>query len=174
MLNVLAGYDVSSTRKRHLAVIRAFLNLRPYRSEAQAVTVAAMEFAVLSKHDLVDLINIAIEELVRQRYELPGFSKLLRTARSVRHRANQAIYEQVTNSLTPVAKQQIDQLLQADNDHSTTAWNRVKQDPGKATITHLKALIQQLEWLNSFEIASPVVSELPEVKLQHFAAEARQ
>ena len=65
----LTGYDASSTRKRHLVIIRDFLNLRPYRSDAQGVTLAAMQFAVLSKHDLVDLVNIAIEELVRQRYE---------------------------------------------------------------------------------------------------------
>ena len=77
----LVGYDASSTRKRHLVIMRDFLTL--YRSEAHEATLAAMKFAVLSKHDLVDLVNIAIEELVRQRYELPGFSRLLKTARSI-------------------------------------------------------------------------------------------
>ena len=33
----LAGYDASSTRKRHLVIIRDFLNLRPYRSDPQGV-----------------------------------------------------------------------------------------------------------------------------------------
>lgn len=45
---------------------------------------AALEIAVLSKYDLVDLINIALEELVRQRFELPGFTVLLRAVRTVR------------------------------------------------------------------------------------------
>ena len=39
----LVGYDASSTRKRHLVIIRVFLNLRPYRSEAQTVMLAAMK-----------------------------------------------------------------------------------------------------------------------------------
>ncbi len=170
----LIGYDVSSTRKRHLAIIRAFLNLQPYRSEARTVTLAAMEFAILSKHDLVDLINIAIEELVRQRYELPGFSRLLRTARQVRHQANQAIYQRVSDSLTTAAKQQIDQLLQTDNETRTTDWNALKQDPGRPTITHLKVLIQRLEWLSSLQVDATVLADIPEVKLQHFATEASQ
>ncbi|WP_346294450.1 DUF4158 domain-containing protein [Sphaerothrix gracilis] len=110
----LVGYDTSATRKRHLAIIRNVLNLRPYKLEAQAVMVAAMQFAVISKHDLVDLVNIAIEELVRQRYELPGFSTLLRTARSIRNAANSDIYQRVTESLTAEGKQQIDNLLQVD------------------------------------------------------------
>ena len=170
----LIGYDASSTRKRHLAIIRAFLNLQPYRSEAQMVTLAAMKFAVLSKHDLVDLINIAIEELVRQRYELPGFSRLLRTARRVRHQANQAIYQHVSDSLTEVDKQQIESLLQTDNETRTTDWNALKQDPGRPTITHLKTLIQRLEWLSSLQVEATVLADIPEVKFQHFATEASQ
>lgn len=153
----LASYDASSTRKRHLAVIRTFLNLRPYRSEAQAVMLSAMEFAIMNKHDLVDLINIAIEELVRQRYELPSFSRLLRTARKFRHRANQAIYAHVSDSLNAASKQQIDSLLQAETETQTTDWNRLKQDPGRPTITHLKTLMQHLEWLDAFQIETSVV-----------------
>jgi hypothetical protein len=65
----LAGYDTSATRKRHVRVIREYLNLQPYKAAAQQTAQAAMEFAVMSKHDVVDLVNIAIEELVRQRYE---------------------------------------------------------------------------------------------------------
>lgn len=88
----LLNYDQSKTRKRHALVIREYLSLRPYKAAAQQTTQAAMEFAVLSKHDLVDLINIAIEELVRQRYELPGFTTLERLARRTRAGANQTLF----------------------------------------------------------------------------------
>ena len=168
----LAGYDASATRKRHLKIIRDFLNLQPYKSDAQAVAKAAMEFAVMSKHDLVDLVNIAIEELVRQRYELPGFNTLLKLARRVRHTANQNVYQKVTDSLSTEDRHQIDALLQVDDEDSITDWNRLKQDPASPTITHLQELNQRLEWLASLQVETSVLPEIPEVKLQYFAAEA--
>ena len=168
----LSGYDASATRKRHLRIIRDFLNLQPYKSDAQAVAKATMEFAVMSKHDLVDLINIAIEELVRQRYELPSFNTLLKTARRIRNTANQDVYRQVNNSLSPEGRRQIDALLQVDTDDSTTDWNQLKQEPASPTITHLQELTQRLEWLASLQAETAILVEIPEVKLQHFAAEA--
>jgi uncharacterized protein DUF4158 len=51
-----------------------------YGDDAQAVLAQVMHEAAYTKEDLVDLINIGIEELVRQRFELPGFTTLARTA----------------------------------------------------------------------------------------------
>jgi hypothetical protein len=67
----LAGYDASGTRKRHLAIIRDYLGLRAYSQSTHQVMAQAMATAALTKHDIVDLINIAIEELVRQRQRQP-------------------------------------------------------------------------------------------------------
>ena len=72
----LREYDSSLTRKRHLAIVREYLQITPFDQTAHAAMVKALEKAVQTRHDLVDLINIAIEELVCQRYELPGFSTL--------------------------------------------------------------------------------------------------
>jgi hypothetical protein len=110
----LLSYDQSKTRKRHVPVIREFLNLQPYKAVAQQTAQAAMEFAVLSKHDLVDLINIAIEELVRQRYELPGFRTLERLARSTRASANKTLFNQVSQSLSASEKVRLEALFEVD------------------------------------------------------------
>jgi len=40
---------------------------------AQAIVSTAVRQAALLREDLVDIINIVIEELVRRRYELPSF-----------------------------------------------------------------------------------------------------
>jgi hypothetical protein len=44
----------------------------------------ALAEAASTKYELEDLINIAIEQLVRQRFELPVFDTLNRAARRVR------------------------------------------------------------------------------------------
>ncbi|HEY9641541.1 MAG TPA: Tn3 family transposase [Coleofasciculaceae cyanobacterium] len=170
----LADHDRSKTHKRHVHVIREYLNLQPYKAAAQQTAQAAMEFAVLAKHDLVDLMNIAIEELVRQRYELPGFTTLERLARSVRSAANKSLFSQVFESLTAGEQAQIDGLFQVEAETSTSPWNRLKQDPGKPSVMHLQALIHQLEWLKPLQIGTSILSDLPEVKLKHFAEEAMQ
>lgn len=170
----LAGYDASITRKRHIQVIREYLNLQPYKATAQQTAQAAMEFAVLSKHDLVDLINIAIEELVRQRYELPGFTTLERLARSVRSTANKILFNQVFQNLSAAERVEIDALFEVEAETSTSSWSRLKQDPGRPSVMHLQALIHQLEWLKPRQIATRVLLDLPEVKLKHFAEEAMQ
>ncbi|WP_219904689.1 DUF4158 domain-containing protein [Stenomitos frigidus] len=73
----LSAYDASTSRKRHLTVIRHYLNLQIFGQAARQLMSQSMTNAARTKHDLVDLINVAIEALVRQRFELPAFSTLL-------------------------------------------------------------------------------------------------
>ena len=44
---------------------------------------------------MIDIINIAIETLVRHRYELPAFDTLLRETRAERIATNQALHTQL-------------------------------------------------------------------------------
>jgi hypothetical protein len=109
----LVTYDASGTRRRHLKVIRDHLGIQPFSRVAQQVMEAAMEAAVLTKDDLVDLINIAIEELVRQRFELPAFSAFERTAARVRRRSNRRYYLQTLAALSSDEQQRLDALFVA-------------------------------------------------------------
>jgi hypothetical protein len=47
--------------------------VRHFDETARRILSRAIQQAALLREDLVDIINIAIEELVRQRYELPAF-----------------------------------------------------------------------------------------------------
>ena len=83
-LSELPKFDVSGTRFRHIPVIRKFLHVQAYGTEARHTMVLAMSEAARTKEDLADLINVAIEELVRKKYELPAFDTLVRAARHIR------------------------------------------------------------------------------------------
>lgn len=169
----LAGYDASGTRKRHLAIIRDYLHLQPFGATAQQVIVAAMETAAMTKHDLVDLINIALEVLVQQQFELPAFSRLLRLTHKARTTITKQFYQKITQSLNGTERHQIDLLWQAEAETGTTPWHEVKRDPGKPTITHLKKLIERLRWLASLQLGTTALKQLPEVKRKNFAEEAK-
>ncbi len=76
----LSGYDDSGTRRRHVVIIRKFLHVKPFDEAARRALLDACKEAALTKQDLADIINIGIEELLRLRFELPGFTSLHRTA----------------------------------------------------------------------------------------------
>ena len=63
------AYDESGTRRRHVALIRERLRVRPFDDSAQQLLALTVRQGAYSKDDSVDIINIAIEELIRQRYE---------------------------------------------------------------------------------------------------------
>ena len=59
-----------------------------YGPAAREAVVETCLQAARTRDDLPDLINMAIEELIRQRFELPAFSTLLRIARTTRNTVN--------------------------------------------------------------------------------------
>jgi histone H3/H4 len=74
----LAAYDASTAQHRHMVLVRSWLGATPFDRNARRVMVEASVHASRVREDLADIINTAIEELVRQRFELPAFSALMR------------------------------------------------------------------------------------------------
>ena len=135
------AYDASGTRRRHMAAIRSHLAIHPYDHATQQLLETMLREAAQTKDDLVDLINIGIEELIRQRYELPGFTTLRRTAQHARAAVNRALFQQVATTLETASTPIVDQLLQVDAATRQAPWNRLKADPGRPTLTQLRDLV---------------------------------
>ena len=76
------AYDAASSyRSRLMALVRDYVGVAAYGPPARkAATVAAIE-ASRGRDDLSDIVNAAIEELARRRFELPAFGTLLKIAR---------------------------------------------------------------------------------------------
>lgn len=169
----LKQYDASVTRKRQLTLVRKHLQIKRYDCSAQPIIEAVMVKVAQAKHDLLDLINAAIEELARHRYELPAFSTLERFARAVRHRVTENFYAQVANALGREEQMQLERLWIIDVASSFSLWNQVKQEPGKPTLTQLRQWIERSQWLSQLRFAKAAIEALPESKFRHFAEEAQ-
>lgn len=80
----VAARDLFEEEKRHhsrvrcMETIRAYAKIRPITGETHAAILNAATEAAQTKQELADIINVIIEELVRQRFELPAFSPLRR------------------------------------------------------------------------------------------------
>ena len=173
VLAELPGYDVSGTRFRHILLIRQFLHVQPYGKEARHVMLLALSGAARTKEDLADLINVAIEELVRKKYELPAFDTLVRAARHVRAIVYHKFYRQADDALCTVEKEDIERLFLVEPETRFSPWNTLKQEPGSPTLTHLKDWLDRLAWLTKYQISDKALDGIPDVKVRHFATEAK-
>ena len=116
---------------------------------------------------------MAIEELVKERYELPAFSTLDRLVLHIRAVINNRLFRKVASSLSVTEISYLDSLLIDDPDSDSVTLNEVKQLPKKATLTQIKKLLAKFERLMSFGDAKRLFSTIATTKIQHFAAYAR-
>ena len=107
-----------------------------------------------------DLISVAIEILVKEHCELPGFSTLERMARRIRHLVNTGIYQRVADRLSEAEQQALLRLIAREGTESFTAFNRIKEAPKSATLTHLDEWLNRLTWLQSLGNMQPLVEGL--------------
>ena len=129
-------YDESGTRRRHVPIIRKYLRVKTFDESGQALLSTTIRRAAARMEDLADIINIAIEELIRHSFELPGFTSLTKEAQRGRAEVNRALYRQVYDALTAEGRNAIDTLLaEPASESHQTRWNMLKQDAGSPTLT---------------------------------------
>jgi hypothetical protein len=99
------------TLYKHHAAIREYLRVIAWGAHARHVAVVAVHDAAQVKDHPADLINVAIEELVRQRYELPAFSTLDHLVQRVRALVQRRLFQQMLDRLTEADCRSLDTLL---------------------------------------------------------------
>ncbi len=145
----LENYEKVGSRKKHLPLIRDWLQIKAFRDGGQLVLQRALENACQTKDIIADIINAGIEELVHHRYELPGFSSLHRAARDARSVVNRAFYQNVYDSISKAQRARIERLLARQESEAHSEWHRLKQEPLKVTTKNVRQFISHLLWLVS-------------------------
>lgn len=147
-LNIDFTIDLSlynkKTRKRHIKIIRKYLEINTdKKARRQSMKTAALN-AATTKENLADIVNCVIEDIVKSRFELPTFRKIVRLARASKVVINDHNYRQVDNQLSEVQKNYIDAMLgitKVDNDDTLLSWFMLKQEPRKPTTNNVKEFI---------------------------------
>jgi hypothetical protein len=120
-----------------------------------------------------DIINAAIDELVKQRYELPAFSSLDRLVKRVRALVYGRIFRMVSTRISPEAQQLFETLLDAQTPLHRSYFSLLKLVPASPTLSHLKAWQDRLTWLLQLGSMEHLVQDIPPALIRHFAAETR-
>ena len=175
--SVQPGYGQDRTLYRHQQAVRDYLQVQTFGDVARQAVITIVQRSALVMDNPADLLNVAIEELVRLRFELPAFSTLDRMVGHVRARVNRALFAQVRSQLTPQEVAQLQALLDTKLTARRTPFQVIKEPPPSATLTHLKEWQNKLTWLLSLggidtARLEQLLSGVPPAKIQHFAAEA--
>lgn len=168
----LNHYDHSEARRKHVGIIRRFLDVNPPTATGKLLLRNTFIEAALIKEDVADIINVGIEVLIRHRYELPAFDSLIRTARSTRAEANQALYSRVQTAVGKEGAAFLDALfVVGDDPRRVSAWNDLKQDPARPTVYGMRHLLARFKLLTDLAGYNRALKTLPVVKISQWALE---
>jgi len=169
----LFRYGASSARRRHMLLIRDYAGVKAWGDEAQQAMERASQDAARTLEDLPDIINVALEQLVRQRFELPAFSALHRAAQHARAVANREYQSLVCDRLDAAARERLTIMLTRVEDETKSPWHRLKREPKQPTTQNNREFLDHLAWLKEQAIGAGIFRGIPDVKLKQFAAGAR-
>ena len=133
------------SRRRYTEAIRQYLKISTYNKQGQKIVAKAVGQAATVRDHPADLVNVAIEELVKERYELPAFSTLDRLVLHIRAVINNRLFRRVARSLSVNEISYLDSLLIDELDSESLTLNEVKQLPKKATLSQIKKLLAKFE-----------------------------
>ncbi|NER31505.1 MAG: Tn3 family transposase [Symploca sp. SIO1C4] len=163
--------------------IRTYLDISPYNEKGQKLAASAISQAAEVKDHPADLINVAIEELVKERYELPAFSTLDRLVGHIRSVVNTRLFKRVARQLSPQDRHNLDNLLVPDSQEAIgeeapvpeaiANLNLLKSPPKSHKLSHLKELQSRFNAMMAIGDAKKLLLFIPATKVKSFAAQAR-
>jgi len=160
-------------RYRYFQRIRDYLQVRAYADGGLDVAARAIHEAAAVMDNPADLINVAIEQLVRDRIELPAFSALDRLGRRIRTLVNGRYFALIDSRLTADEKQRLDDLLIVTDARIKSPLHAIKRLPKRSSLQHFQELIDHIAALDELVGSELHLADIPELKRKHFAAEAR-
>ncbi len=166
------NYDQSGNKYRHMRLIRQYLQVKPIGEGTYSTMKIAAREAAQTKEYLVDIINVMIEELIRQRFELPAFSRFTREAGIARQEVNREVCERISEALTDDQKSLIDELLETKDEKDQSWWQQIKKDPPAPTVKNTRIYVQHVESIRQYYESLKVSVSLPEAKKKQLYYEA--
>ncbi len=159
-------------RRNYQQGIREYLGVKSYDKAAQKLIAVVVSSAAEVKDHPADLINIAIEELVKERYELTTFNSLDRLVGHVRSITNNRLFQRVSQSLSRDEQAYLDQLLLGETSESIVTLNLLKSPHKSAKLSQIKQLQTKFNSLMTFGDAKRSLSSITPAKVRYLVTHA--
>lgn len=172
-LSLLDDIKNKKTVSKYRKIIRHYLRCKTYVTNGIHQVRKVITTAAYTMSDPADLINVAIEELVKENIEFPAFSSLDRLVNHLRTHVHNEIYQSINMSLSAEHKKELRKLLLVLHDDQFTGFVRLKQWPDTPTLSNMKLWTERLSWMKSTLNPNLLLKEISHTKIRQFAAEAK-
>ena len=161
------------SQRYYQQIIRDYLKINSYGKQAQKIIAIAVSKATLVMEYSADLINVAIEELVKERYELPAFSTLERLIGHIKFLVNKRLYRKINKKLSEFEKLILEKLVSSDKEEVILTLSLIKSLPKSPTLSHAKELQNKFKKLMDFGDIKRLLLDLPPSKIKSWSAIAK-
>lgn len=159
--------------KRHRSFVRQRMGVVYDAAGVRAVAAEAIRKAAQAKDNPADLINVALEELVRERCELPGYTTLDELTKKIRTEVNRGFFTLVAGRIDAAARARLGRLLVVDPITRRSAYDGLKDVAQAASLGKFKGRLAFLRDLDALGATEVWLESVPPGKISHFAGEAR-
>lgn len=162
------------TRYRHRQAILKRLGVVSWGTEGLALAEATMFKAARARTDPADIINSAIDALIRHGFELPALATLRRLAGTAHSKINAAQWTEVCGRLSPAQQAVLETLLVVDSQTQKSPFANLCAPPGRASRKNLNALIDRYQWLQQLPDPTTALQSIADSKILQWSNEARR
>ena len=162
------------TLYRHRPSILKRLNVVSWGPEARALAQTTMRRVAQARTDPADIINAAIDALIRHGFELPAIVALRRLAGTVHRNVNATQWSDVCGHLDPAQQAVLQALLIVNAKTQKSPFARLCANPGRPMRKNLTAMIDRYHWLQTLPNPTTALQTIAGSKISQWANEARR
>ena len=169
---IIIEYDSSRNRRKHVDLIKKYLNIKSFSNGGERLIALTFYDLARSREDTADIINGVIETLIRERYEFPGFTTLLKECKRQKSKVYKEIFEKIFISLDDNDRERINAIFTYPSHNTRSNWNKIKFEIPNAKVKSIKKLEEHITSLSIWNNLVVKLENIPFNKLTQFAAEA--
>ena len=169
---VVAEVDATRTAKRHRELVRKRLGVKYNSVQARILAEEAIRTAAQTKDNPADLINVALDVLIKQGCELPGYTTLDEAAKTIRTQVNRGFFTATAARIAAAHRLGLARLMVVDPATRRSAFDALKAPPKAATLGKFKQRLQYMLELDALGPTEVWLQGIPPGKIGHFAGEA--
>ncbi|MBK5204948.1 MAG: Tn3 family transposase, partial [Polaromonas sp.] len=162
------------TLYRHRQAILKRLKVVSWGTEARALAQATMCKTAQARTDPADIINSAIDALIRHDFELPTLATLRRLAGTAHSNINAAQWTEVCGRLSSAQQAVLETLLVVDPKTQKSPFANLCSTPGRPSRKNLNALVDRYQWLEQLPNPTTALQSIADSKILQWANEARR
>jgi hypothetical protein len=159
--------------KRHRSFVRTRMGVTYDAARVRTVAGEAIRKAAQAKDNPADLINVALDELVRAQCELPGYTTLDELTKKIRTEVNRGFFTLVSGRVDTAARARLGRLLVVDPVTRRSEYDGLKDVAQAASLGKFKGRLTFLQALDALGPTEIWLGGVPPGKVAHFAGEAR-